>query len=244
MTAEPSGAWARRLLRAADRAALATRLPEAPPVAPEGGPGWPYASLALLAADHDAAPLLLLSDLAEHARNIAADPRVALLIDGTGGWADPLAGPRLTLLGRAAKDDCPRRRGRFLARHPAAEAYAGFADFHLYRVAVSGAHMVAGFGRIAWIAAADLAFGCRDAEPLAAGEPAILARMNGEHAAAVDRMANRLLGRTGTGWRMTGIDPEGCDLRRAGLVARLDFAGAVWDAEGAEAALLRLAMSP
>src|SRR5215468_8709870 len=82
----------RRLLEAADRAALGTLLAE----------GQPYVSLVLLALDHDAAPLLLLSDLAEHSRNIARDPRVSLLIDGTGGLADPLTGPRASLIGRAA----------------------------------------------------------------------------------------------------------------------------------------------
>src|SRR5262245_53778447 len=117
---------ARRLLRAADRAALATRLAQ-----PEG---WPYASLVLLACDQEGAPLLLLSDLAEHSRNIAIDDRVALLIDGTAGHDDPLTGPRLTVLGRAATSADAGQRARFLARHPGAALYAQFADFRLYRI--------------------------------------------------------------------------------------------------------------
>ena len=88
----PPDRFARELLRRADRAVLATRL---------GPEGWPYASLVLLAVDHDAAPLLLLSDLAEHSRALAADARLSLLVDGTAGHADPLTGPRLTLLGTA-----------------------------------------------------------------------------------------------------------------------------------------------
>ena len=79
---------ARSLARSRTRAALATSLN-----------GAPYASLVLVAADLDASPLLLLSELAQHSRNIAFDPRVSLLIDGTEGRADPLTGPRLTLLG-------------------------------------------------------------------------------------------------------------------------------------------------
>ena len=113
--------------------------------------GAPYASLVLVAADLDASPLLLLSDLAQHSRNIAFDPRVSLLLDGTEGHADPLAGPRLTLLGRAEAVADPRLLARFAARHPSSALYAGFADFRLYRVAVERGHLVAGFGRIDWI---------------------------------------------------------------------------------------------
>lgn len=223
----------RGLLRRVDRAALATRLAGGPP----GKAGSPYSSLVLLAADHDATPLLLLSDLAQHSRNIAADARVALLVDGTGGLEDPLAGPRATLLGEAAKSADERQRGRFLARHPAAETYAGFADAHLYRVQVSDAHLVAGFGRIHWLAGEKIAFPAAPA--LALAEAELIARANADWGEALDGVAG-LLGRPGRGWRLTGIDPEGIDLRRAGEVARLDFTAPVADAAAAEAELARL----
>ena len=225
-------ASARRLLRAADRGALASRL------ADPGGGGWPYASLVLVATDQEAAPLLLLSDLAEHSKNIAADPRVALLIDGTAGLSDPLTGPRVTLLGEARKSPDQDGRARFLARHPAASDYAGFTDFNLYRVETARAHLVAGFGRIHWIAGEALRGAAAPA--LAAAEAGIVEHMNADHADALDLMVRILAGRRGEGWRMTGIDPEGCDLRRAGEVARLDFAAPVGDAETARAELVRL----
>src|SRR5215471_16269153 len=135
---------ARRLARSCVRAALATSLG-----------GAPYASLVLFAVDLDASPLLLLSELAQHSRNIAFDPRVSLLLDGTEGLADPLTGPRLTLLGHARKTDDRRCLARFVSHHPAGAGYAGFRDFHLYRVAVERGHLVAGFGRIDWIDGAD-----------------------------------------------------------------------------------------
>src|SRR4029077_8319860 len=95
---------------------------------------------------------------AEHSKNIAADPRVALLIDGTAGRVDPLTGPRVTVLGTVEKTEDPRLKARFVARHPSAALYADFADFPLYRVALARAHFVAGFGRIHWIEAADFGF--------------------------------------------------------------------------------------
>ena len=139
---------ARALLRTASQATLAT--------AAQDRGGWPFASLVLLAHDRDGTPLLLLSDLAEHSRNIAADDRVSLLIDGTAGLDDPLTGPRLTVLGHAERSTDPDHRQRFLKRHPSAEQYVDFADFAVYRLAVERGHLVAGFGRIHWIDAAEL----------------------------------------------------------------------------------------
>jgi len=227
----------RRLLRSVDRAALSTRLPEGATIPePESG-GWPYASLVLLAVDQTAAPLLLISDLAEHTRNIKGDPRVALLVDGTAGLADPLTGARASLLGRAVPCDDAAALARYVARHPSAAGYAGFKDFHLFRVAVTAAHLVAGFGRIHWAAAAEILDVAAPA--LIETEAEILAHINADHADALDLMA-RAGGLEGQGWRMTGVDPEGLDLRRAGAVGRIDFAMRVEDAGAARAELVRL----
>jgi heme iron utilization protein len=207
--------FARSLARSCARAALATSLN-----------GAPYASLVLFAVDLDASPLLLLSDLAQHSRNIAFEPRVSLLLDGTEGHADPLTGPRLTLLGRALPIDDPRSLGRFVSHHPASAGYAGFRDFHLYRVVVERGHLVAGFGRIDWIDGADFRLAL-DAAALAAAETEILRHMNEDHGDAIAFYARGLLRRSGTGWRMAGIDPEGIDLRCGSETARLDFAAPV-----------------
>lgn len=221
---------ARALVRAADRATLATRLAE---------DGWPYASLAMVACGQDAAPLLLLSDLAEHSRNLAAEARASLLYDGTAGLDSPLTGARATLLGRIEKCDDAGLRARYLRRHPEAERYAGFADFSLYRMAVERAHLVAGFGEIHWLAAEAVVDG--EATALAESEAGIVDHMNADHADAVALYAGRLLGLDGDDWVMTGIDPEGLDLRRGRTVARLAFDGRVTDAETARAVLVALA---
>ena len=229
------GLEARRLIRATDRATLATAL------AREEGAGWPYASLVLVACRPDGSPLLLLSDLADHSKNIAADPRVSLLFDGTAGFDDPLSGPRVTLLGRASETPDAADRARFLARHPGAALYAGFKDFRLYRVEATRGHLVAGFGRIHWLEASDILYDAGAAGPLAALEADIVTHMNRDHAAAIALYAERLLGLDGAGWMMTGIDPEGIDLRTGGRLARLNFARPIADAEAARAELVRLA---
>jgi heme iron utilization protein len=223
----------RRVMRSVDRATLATAQADAA--------GWPHPSLVLVAFDHDATPLLLLSDLAEHTRNIGADSRIGLLFDATSGLEDPLAGARASVLGRAERTTEPRHRERFLRRHPGSALYAGFRDFAFYRVAVERAHLVAGFGRIRWVEGTDIPLFPAAASSLAQREADILAHMNGDHADAIDLYATALLGRTGEGWTMVGIDPEGCDLRRGPNFARLDFGRPVTDTRSARDELVRLA---
>ena len=145
--------YCRRIIRDADRAALATTA-----VKGKGGVGgpWPYASLVLTACDGQGYPLLLISDLADHTRNIRADARVSLLYDGTGGLDDPLTGPRVTLQGEAEQVEKSGLLEVYLGRHPSAQAYADFTDFHLFRVRPLRAPLVAGFGRIHWIGADEL----------------------------------------------------------------------------------------
>jgi heme iron utilization protein len=231
------GRICRHLMRRQAHVALATSFP--------GEPGArPYVSLVAVACDLDASPLLLLSDLAQHSRNIAVEPPVSLLFDGGARLAaDPLAEPRLSLLGEAVRLDDKRLLARFVARHPGAAAYAGFGDFHLYRVTIGRGHLVAGFGRISWVEPEELRF-ADDTRALAEAEDGILVHMNTDHADAVALYATRLLRRAGAAWRMTGIDPEGIDLRGDTDAARLDFADyalpPVRDAKGAREALVAL----
>jgi putative heme iron utilization protein len=235
--AEPSPASAaRRLIRATDQAVLATALP-----GPEGA--WPYASLVLVAADYDAGPLLLISALAEHTKNLAQDPHASLLFDGTQGLENPLTGARVTVLGVLQPDDDRVRLRRFVARQPSAALYAGFKDFRLYRMQVTRAHLVAGFGRIDWIDAAALLGPTADISWLREHETSILEHMNGDHAATVDLYAQKLLGLSGDGWRLTGVDREGADLRRGGAVARLDFPTPVSGLDAVRQSFVALAQS-
>ncbi len=229
-TPRAPGAAARRLMRSRRTAALATSMAEG---------GWPYASLVLAAADHDGTPVLLLSRLAEHTRNLEADARASLLFDDVDGLESPLTGARATVLGRAERTAEPRLRARFLARHPDAAGYADFGDFSFFRLKVESAHLVAGFGRIHWVERADVIYGGEWAA-LAEREADIVAHMNGEHADAVQLYAAKLCGREGGGWRMTGCDPEGFDLAREADTLRLDFERPAADAEAARAELVRL----
>lgn len=220
----------RRLVRSTARASLGTLDEE----------GAPHVSLVLLAADHDASPILLLSGLAAHTKHLARDPRASLLVDGTAGMASPLAGARATLTGVVERAPKASQAARFLARHPEAEAYAGFGDFGFYRLKLRRAHLVAGFGRIQWVEGAEVLLPVESDLPLEAAEADILEHMNAKHADAIELCAVRLLRRPAGAWRLTGVDPEGADLRLGGEVGRLRFDRPVRDADSARAALTRL----
>ncbi|SON58387.1 heme utilization protein HutZ [Hartmannibacter diazotrophicus] len=143
---------ARRILTQTGTAALASL----------GDAGAPFASFVTVAPDAAGCPLLLLSQLAVHTRNVERDGRASLLLVAPGGeGGDPLAGARLTLEGHIVKlpkdsEEAADARASFLARHPEAEGYAGFSDFSFYRLDISGGHLVAGFGRIVSLSPEDL----------------------------------------------------------------------------------------
>ncbi len=221
---------AKRLVRAARTGALASLMRD----------GTPYASLVTVATLADNSPLLLLSRLARHTENIRHDPRVSLLIDERGP-GDPLRGARISISGRIAPTDDASAARRFLARHPAASAYAGFADFGFWRIEVEGGHLVAGFGRIVELKRDQIRTEIGDAADLLAAEESAVAHMNEDHGEAIGLYATRLLGAEQGEWKIIGIDPEGCDLMAAETVRRLQFPQRITNAVDLRKTLVGLA---
>lgn len=227
-------ATARRLVRCARTAALATLEPET---------GVPFASLVTIATEASGAPILLLSDLAVHTRNVKADSRISLLVEEQLA-GNPLAHARLTIMGRlspVAKGDIASARRRFLAKHPDAAVYCDFADFGFYSIGMESSHLVAGFGRIVDIASEDILIDCGDCDELLAAEAGAITHMNADHADAVALYATNLIGAPPGAWCITGLDPEGLDLRLDEATERLTFPEKVRDAGGLRAVLKRLA---
>jgi heme iron utilization protein len=119
--------------------------------------GFPFVSLVLPALSPDGVPVLLLSDLSDHAKNLQRDPKASLLFDGTLELKEPLTGPRITLLGEVRlSEDQAADKALYLAQQPSAEMYINFGDFHCYRFAIIEGLFVAGFGRIHRIAPREL----------------------------------------------------------------------------------------
>jgi putative heme iron utilization protein len=243
-------AVAKELLRATRAGTLATI---------DRNTGHPFASLVNVATEIDGAPLILISRLATHTANLEVDARASLLLAAR-GKGDPLAHPRLTVLGafsQIARDDRdePRLRRRFLARHPKSEFYAGFVDFSFWRLDTVSAHLNGGFARAADLKASDVLTDISGTEDLIAAEESAVAHMNEDHADAVQLYAAKLCGAddgkaagkaaSGEGgpgrWRITGIDPEGLDLARGDATLRLPFPQRVSDAQQLRKTVVELA---
>jgi putative heme iron utilization protein len=226
------GEATRGLMRRALKASLATL---------EAATGHPYASLVTIATDVDGTPLFLISTLALHTQNLKSDARASLLFDGTDAAGDPLAGGRVTVMGRAVKSERPTARERFLARQEHARGYADFPDFAFYELVPERAHYIGGFGRIVDIGPKDFLVDLAGAEALVAAHDDIVAHMNEDHAAALALYATELAGAPGGPWRMTGVDPEGFDIVCDGMSSRLSFANRVNSPDEARRELVAMA---
>jgi heme iron utilization protein len=206
---------AKSLLRRSRQGALATLMAES---------GDPYCSLVNAASAPDGSPILLISRLAVHTRNILADPRVSLMLDERAP-GDPLEGARIMVAGRAEEvgDERDVLRQRYLNVHPSAEAFVDFKDFSFFRIRPSGAHLVAGFGRIVDLKAEQFLTEIGDAASLIEAEQGAMEHMNEDHREAMNLYATKLLGAEAADWRCTGCDPEGFDLQADAMTLRLEF---------------------
>ena len=207
---------ARSLLRRSRQGALATLM---------AGSGDPYCSLVNVASHADGSPVLLISRLAVHTRNLLGDPRVSLMLDER-VEGDPLEGARIMLSGRAEEAegaDLAIMRRRYLNAHPSAEAFVNFGDFSFFRIRPSGTHLVAGFGRIVDLKPEAFLTDISGATALVEAEQGAVDHMNADHRDATNLYATRLLGAEAADWRCSGCDPDGIDLQAGGKTLRLDF---------------------
>jgi len=207
---------AQRLLRLARTGTLATLDGSAP-----------LTTFIGVASDWDGAPLFLMSELARHTKNLAANPHASLLLTSKRGRGDPLNQPRITLNGvvrpRAGEDG----RERYVRRNPKAKLYANFADFSVRRLDIETVHFNGGFGRADPLTAADILIP-GDASALAAAEAPLLERTAALGDAALAKLAG---GGPRRVWRPVGIDAGGIDLARGGEAGRGDLPHAVFDPE-------------
>lgn len=145
--------------------------------------GAPFGSVAPYAVDRQGRPILLIATIAEHTRNVKADPRVSLLIHGREDGNDIQTKARLNVMGRAERvpeADVADSRARYLARLPEAVDYFRTHDFVFYRVSVGRLRYIGGFGRIFWLKPAR--YQARiEGDPVAAAAESILDHMNEDH---------------------------------------------------------------
>lgn len=200
--------------------------------------GYPFGSVVPYVPDHAAWPILFISRLAEHTKNIDADPRVSLLVRDAD--TDVQQGSRLTLIGDAVRvdTDLAALQARYMAYVPDAARLAALGDFSFYRVTPLRLRHIGGFGAIEWITADDYA---APANAMAQCEADIVAHMNAGHVSALRDFCRHFKRRDCSAIAMAGIDCDGFDVRADGELMRFDFDPPVVDAHQARAALKAMA---
>lgn len=199
--------------------------------------GFPFGSVAPFMLDHSGCPVILISTLAEHTRNIDADPRVSLIVQPYS--PDMQVAGRVTVLGRAQRlDDKSALGARYLRFHPQAEDYFAMHDFSFYRIEPVRIRYIGGFGRIHWVEPEQYLL---PAFALAEQEDGILAHMNSDHAESLNAYCRHVHQLEVSDAEMIGIDPDGFDIRAAAGILRFEFAQPIHDAQQARQALVTLA---
>jgi putative heme iron utilization protein len=201
-------------------------------------PGYPFGSIAPYTLNHNGEPIILISGIAQHTRNIKENNKVSLTVFDPHA-DDPQAASRLTWIGAAESIEPSdiESRDRYLRYFPSAESYFQTHDFSFYRVALRRARFIGGFGEIYWIEPdAMLA-----RNPFRETEKGIVDHMNQDHQKALIHYCKVLTGIDASVVSMTGIDSEGFDMLAGKLKLRIDFDSPIYTPEDARKNLVRLA---
>jgi len=200
--------------------------------------GYPFGSIAPYALDYDGEPAILISEIAQHTRNIKRNNKVSLTVFDPEA-DDPQSGSRLTWIGDAepvAASDIATRE-RYLRYFPSAASYFETHDFSFYRIRLRRARFIGGFGRIFWIEPEAMLV----RNPFRETENGIVEHMNRDHQQALFHYC-KMFGRPEVeAVTMTGIDAEGFDLLVDKRKLRIDFDSPIHTAEEARANLVKLA---
>lgn len=235
---------ARKFLRSTHSGVLSTHSSKVP--------GYPFGSVAPFVLDHAGQPIILISTIAEHTKNLIADPRLSLLVFSSeqgDGKQDLQANSRLTLIGEARiieKDDADLK-ARYLRYLPQAAGYFDMHDFAFYRMHVQHARYIAGFGKMSWLTGEDISGAALLAAPnqLASQESGIVEHMNEDHGDSMIAYCQHVHQYPAQQAQMLGIDSDGFDVQATGVdgttaVLRFDFQQPIYDAMSARLALVEL----
>lgn len=232
---EQAGTEARELLLSAYQGVLSTHSQDMP--------GYPFGSVAPYCLEASGQPLLLISELAQHTKNLRADPRCSFIVIAEG--ADIQAGARLTLVGECQPlpaDEVDAAAERYYRYFPESRDFHKTHDFHFFRLSAVRCRFIGGFGRIHWLEAVAVL----QANPFSAdAEAGIVSHMNDDHASALQHYCVQAGIIPGAGMTpvMAGIDAEGLHLRLGARIVRLGFAAPVTTPLAARETLVAMARS-
>jgi len=173
--------------------------------------GYPFGSVMPYAVDDSGSPIVLISQMAMHTRNLRAEPRATLLVAESSG---SLGAARISVMGDFAKVEGPDLEsvaGIYLSRHPESKQWAGFGDFGFYRMTVKDVYFIGGFGVMGWVNAND--YCAAKPDPLADAACDIIDHMNEDHVESMVLLIQKHLEINANDARMTAVDRYGFNVR-------------------------------
>ncbi len=204
--------------------------------------GYPFGSVTPFVLDSDCQPIILISSIAEHTKNIAADAKVSLLVFTEG--ADLQTNARLTLIGEAVQIDKNEAdlRARYLRYLPQTASYFDMHDFAFYRINIHQARYIAGFGKMGWADAKEITSANNH---IAALENGMLQHMNADHVDSMMAYCRHFYSLTPQSVELIGVDSDGFDIRATfaddtSSILRFHFESPIVDAQSARAAFIAL----
>ena len=199
--------------------------------------GHPFGSIMPYLVTHDGSLLILISALAEHTKNILADPRVSLITHSQDDLHIQAQG-RVTMVGTALREPEREQAGkRYLRYFPEARSYFAMHDFQFYRIVPLAVRYIGGFGNIHWVRGADFTV---LPYPLIEQEEGIIAHMNTDHPDSLRNYCRHFHQYDAGEVEMLGIDRDGFDMRADDRVLRFGFSQPVLDAQQARTALVKM----
>lgn len=206
--------------------------------------GYPFGSVTPFVLDHNCQPIIFISSIAEHTKNIIVNPKVSLLVFDKGD--DLQANARLTLIGEAAqisKDDTDLV-ARYCRYLPQTVGYLAMHDFAFYRIHIHQARYIAGFGKMNWMDGEELASNLESSANLAQLEPSMIEHMNSDHVSSMMAYCQHFYGVAPSRVILIGVDSDGFDIEATInddlQILRFNFSTPIFDANSARAAFVAM----
>ena len=205
--------------------------------------GYPFGSVMPFLLGHDCQPIVLISSIAEHTKNIIANPKVSLLVFA--GAEDLHANGRLTLIGEAEQLD--KNDADLMARYcryfPESTGYLAMHDFQFYRIHIAQARYIAGFGKMTWLAGEEIV-NTNNASEIAQIETSMIEHMNADHIDSMLLYCQHFYGVAPCRVSLIGVDCDGFDVKAVIAdnikILRFNFETPIIDANSARAAFVAL----
>ncbi len=191
---------ARRLFRTQELGVLSTHS--------KSMQGYPFGSVTTYMSTLNGEPIIYISDLAQHTRNIKQNPKMSL-IAFTGGEDDANAGARLTIIGEVEKieeEAAEKVAERFYRMFPASEKYKNTHGFDFYILKCHRVRYIGGFGAIHWISKDDWLM---DDPEWSNAEDGMIKHMNQDHQDAMQLMLKHQLDIDAKEVQMLAVNPDG-----------------------------------